>query len=152
MDVSRRRFFQIAAGAAIAPVAAKIVNPLVPVLWGDGIHDDTSALQALLDGEVVEFANPSIANGAGWFGDTFRMPSGFFKISHTLKIGHKSKCEYNGNHSFLFTTDSQYVFELLDGCTDVAFTNWNINADRDFWAEIGGGGTGDDFRAGYTVA
>lgn len=52
MDLSRRSFL----GGAIALTAATLlpldaVASTVPSIHGDGVHDDTNGLQALLDGE-----------------------------------------------------------------------------------------------------
>jgi hypothetical protein len=84
--MKRRAFFKLIAGAALSPVASKmaIALPSVPVLYGDGEHDDTHALQALLDGDVVEFAYPEMAKGAGWVDDVFTMPQGMFRTTETI--------------------------------------------------------------------
>lgn len=57
--MNRRHFFKLLAGAAIAPVIAKVASvadaaPL-PQLWADGLHDDAPALNALFRGDVVEW-------------------------------------------------------------------------------------------------
>lgn len=56
MDLSRRSFLRgalaapaVVAAASLMPVRA-IERLLIPRLWGDGVHDDTAALQAVLDG------------------------------------------------------------------------------------------------------
>lgn len=58
--MNRRGFLGAILAAAAAPmvVRAGVLMPVktldVPlVLWGDGIHDDSAALQALLDGKKV---------------------------------------------------------------------------------------------------
>lgn len=83
MTITRRSFFRLTAGAAITPVLAQAAAamPSIPVLWGDGVHDDTEAMQALLDGKVIEFADPAMAKGAGWFGKTLRLPAGRFRMA-----------------------------------------------------------------------
>jgi hypothetical protein len=81
-DLTRRNFFRIAAGAAIAPVMAKVAlaTDPPPILWGDGIHHDDEALQALIDGRVVEFGPLCGAEGAGWNGSMLILPSGEFRL------------------------------------------------------------------------
>lgn len=67
MDNMIRRSFLMGIGAALAaptivhagnlmPIRA-IERVLMPVLWGDGIHDDTAAFQALLNGDPVKILN-----------------------------------------------------------------------------------------------
>ncbi|MEQ9565484.1 MAG: hypothetical protein RLN85_06670 [Pseudomonadales bacterium] len=134
--MNRRSFFKLTAGAAIAPVAAKLVNPLTPVLWGDGVHDDTSALQALLDGEVVEFANPSTASGAGWSENIFRMPGGIFRLSKGVEFKGKSNCEYHGNGSeIIISEDSDYGIKI-DNCEDILVTGFYIRSEKELGTGI----------------
>lgn len=85
MQMNRRSFFKLTAGAAIAS-ALPLPGVAAPIIYGDGIHDDTEALQALLDGKVVEFADPAMADGAGWHGAKLRFPQGIFAISDTLRV------------------------------------------------------------------
>lgn len=54
VDTTRRGFFRFGAGALLIAAAAPLVEASsLPRLWADGVHDDTAALQALLDGESV---------------------------------------------------------------------------------------------------
>lgn len=102
MNTTRRSFFKLIAGAALAPIAAKAaaILPSVPMIWGDGIHDDLEGFQALFDGKVVEFANPEMAHGAGWFGNELRLPQGVFRVGGGLDIG---------------SADAKSPVELIDG-------------------------------------
>jgi hypothetical protein len=58
---TRRGFLGAMLAAAAAPAIIRpaslmpiyIPKPRILTLWGDGIHDDTAALQALIDGERV---------------------------------------------------------------------------------------------------
>lgn len=51
--MKRRQFFGAAvaaiAGATLATIPALAADNL-PILWGDGVHDDTAAVQAAIDG------------------------------------------------------------------------------------------------------
>ena len=63
----------IVAIGSIMPV--KVIEhfaSVVPKLWGDGIHDDSAALQYLIDNAV---------------GGMVRLPSGIFRVSNTLHVG-----------------------------------------------------------------
>lgn len=99
--MNRRSFLKsvLAAGVAPAFVGSSVLMPVAKilsadgisflqsgagasplVLWGDGVRDDTAAMQAWLDGlDVVvdRYGNPL---GRVLFGGTFR-------ISHTLHMG-----------------------------------------------------------------
>lgn len=74
MKLTRRGFLGLCAAAGLAAAAATtrladVVKDLVPqwlILYGDGEHDDTEALQALIDGKEVmrpdgELLSPGIA-------------------------------------------------------------------------------------------
>lgn len=95
---TRRGFFRILAGAAIAPVISAEVakaGRAVPYLWGDGVHDDTEALQALFDGKIVEFSPEIPTAHLGWFGDTLHLPDNKFLIRETIRI--TSRCLPKGD-------------------------------------------------------
>jgi hypothetical protein len=85
--MKRRAFFQILAGAAIAPVLPKIALAMpAPFLWGDGIHDDSAALQALIDGAVVEFSEHVTPRG-GWVAENvLQVPGGRFYLAEPLQL------------------------------------------------------------------
>lgn len=56
MDMSRRLvlggMFGVAVAAGAGPVTASV--SIVPTLWGDGIHDDAPALNAIVQGQRVK--------------------------------------------------------------------------------------------------
>lgn len=52
--VTNRRQFLFGAGAAALAVSAGINIRQAPRLWGDGVHDDTDALNAFFRGEKIE--------------------------------------------------------------------------------------------------
>jgi hypothetical protein len=66
------------ARVAEAPVIEK--SSRVPTLWGDGVHDDTVALQALLDGERIWFDGRLIDVTDDWVisGHRFRLNDAVF--------------------------------------------------------------------------
>jgi hypothetical protein len=79
-----RRGFMLSSGAMLFAQPKLIMSPL-PLLYGDGEHDDTAALQALFTGQPVKAATT---------GDTFlplykdgwaMLKGGSYKLSEPLK-------------------------------------------------------------------
>jgi hypothetical protein len=146
--MNRRAFFRLAAGAALTPLAAKVAAafPDAPILYGDGIHDDTAAVQAFIDGQVVQFANPAMAEGAGWFGNPFdggatlRMPKGLFRIFKPPifgpKIGKWNNVVMDGEGSVFLRdgTDHDYGFHIrnVHGAVFTGFTSSPLHDDTGF--------------------
>lgn len=132
--MQRRAFFQLIAGAMIAPVVAQsegLTGEIFtgPVLWGDGEHDDTEALQALIDGHVVEFADPTMAEGAGWYrGRVFYMPHGTFLISGPLVFRDLSDVILGGFGAVLLRsqTEPNQPWMRLINCSNVAICLWTV--------------------------
>lgn len=82
--ISRRGFIAAStavAGAAAMPVAAIDFSP---VLHGDGIQDDTDALEALLSGKAVRSRREDIT--AAVDDGTVRLLNGNFRIRRPLKM------------------------------------------------------------------
>lgn len=73
--------FVLAVAASAAPAAAAVpqhcIHPVV-VLWGDGRHDDTKALQAWLDGKNALWGDSGAPVGATSDGHTFRLSAAIF--------------------------------------------------------------------------
>lgn len=137
-QLSRRSFLKLASGLVVAAVAApayiaadrldfgvpkaiataptlREIRESVMRLWGDGIHDDTAALQALID--------------AGGF---VQLPPGRFRTTGPLVLGGDrqwggvsgsghgaTKIVFEGDSAFRLTPDAQ---------------NWRID---NFWLEHG---------------
>lgn len=81
IDTTRRSFLRGAVAAvAVSPVA--FAKPL-PVLVGDGIHDDTAALQAFVDGESFIAVTPEMASG-------LVLQNGRFRITAPIRLGPKA--------------------------------------------------------------
>lgn len=116
---TRRGFFKLVAGAAIASVGAKAASilPDVPILWGDGIHDDTCAFQALIDGKVVEFADPRKAVGAGWFNDILILPHGDYRMKAAIVFRDIFRKVIDGNGCTILRDGSHdYCFIMVGDC------------------------------------
>jgi hypothetical protein len=137
MVMQRRTFFKLIAGAMLAPVIAQaegLTGEIFtgPLLWGDGAHDDTEALNALMRGEVVEFADPRMAEGAGWSDDrTFRMPQGVFLMTAPLvlhdprpedqRIGEENRVFYFGHGSEILMAHEQGGVTLDTSFVTIAY-------------------------------
>lgn len=69
------RFAAVAVTPAIPASAVAALLPVVPVLWGDGMHDDAHALEVALNGGNVNWADgrpvgATISNGRFLVGRT----------------------------------------------------------------------------------
>lgn len=86
MNVSRRSFLRgaLTVGALSVLPAIPAFAERIPTLWGDGIHDDTQALQAFLDGKPVRVDGAFIAVRSG---DGVRLSGGRFLVSDTIFVG-----------------------------------------------------------------
>lgn len=105
--MQRRSFFKLIAGAMLVPVmpadaeiwldageSTTLTMMPIPILWGDGIHDDAPAIQAMIDGETVEFADGLSAEGCGMVDGIVRLPAGRFCINQTVRV--KGKWGFEG--------------------------------------------------------
>lgn len=87
---SRRGFLGSILALAAAPsiVRADSLMPLFVerqlTLWGDGVHDDTDALQSLFDGRSVKSMNPAVL-AAVLDGRVF-LSRGIYVVRRTLHI------------------------------------------------------------------
>ena len=122
MDVSRRKFL-FGAGATLAAtvVAVPVAEALsVPTLWGDGVHDDTEALQAALDGKPVRIAGESMIltegrlNGGSYLiSAPIVMRRDNFTLAHARLIASKA---YKGEHFLTLAGSNLAVSDIvIDG-------------------------------------
>lgn len=75
--MNRRSFLKLC--AAVAVVVAMPFRWVRHKLYGDGITDDTAAVQALIDGEEVEMPDGSIQQSG------FHFPSGTYRITAAIE-------------------------------------------------------------------
>jgi hypothetical protein len=89
MMASRRKLLFGAAALALAPAIARAENimrikPPTLILYGDGVHDDTHAMNSLVSGERVwsgihqHWVTPK--------GNYIRLPDGHHKITDSIRI------------------------------------------------------------------
>lgn len=67
----KRRDLLLGAFALATAPTLVAAQPATMVLWGDGLHDDTAALQALLRGDPVRWASGEPFNGHLLAGKSF---------------------------------------------------------------------------------
>ncbi len=67
-DLTRRGFFKLVAGAA-SLITVPAPAFALPIIYGDGVHCDADGIEALLQGEEVEFRKINDANYIGCRGD-----------------------------------------------------------------------------------
>lgn len=87
--MNRRGFLGAILAASMAPAIARsgvlmpiyVPKPDLLRLWGDGMHDDTLALQAIFDGKPVFGAEPFSEGGSVY------LSGGIYRISSTILIG-----------------------------------------------------------------
>ena len=84
--MNRRSFLKIAGAAGLLTVTpisiASALATKVPIIYGDGIHDDTEGLQAAVSGKDFVCESDIV-----WVsGDTVKIYAGNFLISDTITI------------------------------------------------------------------
>jgi hypothetical protein len=86
-SVNRRGFLKIAlaAGAlAAVPISLqKAITQRLPIIYGDGVHDDTAGLQAAFDGKPFACERHCVRV----LGDSIRLDYGDFVTSSPLVVG-----------------------------------------------------------------
>lgn len=95
-QISRRAFIGTAA-AASASMALPYRPAAAATLHGDGVQDDTEALQALFDGHQVRVMKPGMvaSNEQG----TVRLLNGNFRTRHPIRANSSTNL-YTGHCSF----------------------------------------------------
>ncbi len=132
--MNRRQLLQGILGAALAPAFVKATN-LMPVrsmpsglvVWGDGVIDDTAALQAYINGERVTFAKQLRRMARG--GLLIEFPHGKYRITDTLQFGNADNTRLDGGWA-LFALDSQESKPALqiDSFADGRIEHFQVSA------------------------
>lgn len=68
------------------------------ILYGDGIRDDTAALQAMIEGKDVLF-NGLVYNAMRDFGNVVQFPTATFALTDTLRLAHAHDRVYDFGNS-----------------------------------------------------
>lgn len=84
--MTRRNFIKLLGASLCVAAAPSFVTTehkfQIFTLHGDGITDDTEAIQALFDGKEVTFGGTVLKEVDG----VIRIPSGVFKIDNKIRI------------------------------------------------------------------
>ena len=133
-----RRAFLFGAGATVMAVQAGISLRKVPFLWGDGLHDDTDALNAFFRGEKIE-------SSAGVFVSQNSLSDGKFLVSRPILIkDRQERMSVDGCH---FVTSSDWCGDRIlkiENSPNSTFSSVTAySGGFDFY-----GGKHFDFRAG----
>ena len=122
---TRRGFLGALLAAAMAPAIVKssslmpiyvpkIILPQGLVLWGDGMHDDTVALQALISGGLVFDA---LGQKLGERNGIIHVPSGDFKVNSTIRLTRDNVKLSNSTVTYTQPVDSMIFIEKgVNGC------------------------------------
>lgn len=129
-ETSRRGFLagMLAIGAAPVIVRASSLMPLyVPpklILWGDGVHDDTEAAQALLDGRRIVRTPAGVLLPAGRLEGHRLKISGPLMVRTENYIGGCSLVMGNGaDYGLYFPRDTER--SVVRDMTIVSCSNWS---------------------------
>jgi hypothetical protein len=129
MNFSRRGFLGAILAAAAAPAIVKsdslmrivVPRPVLLTLWGDGVHDDAQAIQALVSGQSVMFGGREF--GPRPDGSIF-FPSGTFAMGAVAVIGSGAKLFGNGTQLKALTKAP--MLELKPGTQDVLIRDFHF--------------------------
>lgn len=137
MDATRRGFFRLTAGAvALAAVPGPVkAKGNVPTIWADGIHNDAPGLNALIRGEVVEFADTRKAAGIGWRGTFLDLGGYTYRCEDTVNFEHDNRTLA---HMTIYSTADTALFGRGEGATFADFRlhclSENPNSVGIYWA------------------
>lgn len=136
MTMNRRGFLGLMLAAAAAPAFVKadslmkIVAPRQDLilaadytLWGDGIHDDSAAFQALIDGKPVSYLGQELKRGPD---GSIYLPTGTFAVGAAPILRHGTKL-YGGE---MMALHDGPMLEVPDGTKDVVVANMHFRCAR----------------------
>ena len=106
-----RRFFL--GGAIALTVAARAIPISAPRIVGDGVHDDTAGLQALLSNEPYECDLPNV----GWLSNSGRIyiQGGIFRLTDIIYIRRNNVYLFDGQ-LLAEHPKTVLVFDGVSGC------------------------------------
>jgi len=128
---TRRGFLGAMLAAAMAPAVVKSSSlmkiatpkPLLLTLYGDGVHDDTSALQTLLaGGMVLSKSGLILGKDAG----VLCIPSGVFSVTETLKFSRNNVLFENSD--IHYKKPVPHLLEISHDSSLPVFKNMNFIA------------------------
>lgn len=129
-NLSRRGFLGAMLAAAAAPAIVKsdslmrivVPKPLLLTLWGDGLHDDAQAIQALINGKSVTFEGREFGLHPG---GAVHLPIGTFALGSALVMGDGSMLR--GNGARLKATHKWTLIELKPNSKNVVISDLRLD-------------------------
>lgn len=132
MTVDRRTFLKSAgAGLGALMIAPGLLSRMTswntaPTLYGDGIHDDTPGLQALIDGEPVNVRDPAMRfeNGVVYLTrGNYRIATGPIRLSSKTGLvpNRRNDVTRGGNEPRVVITNSMFT---IDPAVPAGFVVW----------------------------
>ncbi len=105
--MNRREFLKGLGLASVGLAIAHQVGNRLPVLYGDGVHDDTEVLQAWGRGESVQWDDGSTVHPTNLIGGQFKI-TGSIRLDHAVRI---DQCHFlvSRKASFSALNDQSYI-------------------------------------------
>lgn len=132
VDVSRRLFLGGALALSAATILSRevVASETVPTLYGDGVHDDTAALQAMLDQRPVIIEGEAVRSEG-----TIYLRSGIYLISRPLVITKDGTAFIGDGGQIKTTLDFDYdAIIIATNRRDITLMNLHVTGPkRDEW-------------------
>jgi len=122
VDVSRRSFLRgVLAVSVVAATAKLAIAEHIPTLYGDGMHDDAPALNALFSGKPFRVDNETIVASDG------QLNGGSFAIKSTVHIRSNSFTVRNCRIECVDGFEGETAIHVHKECNDGLFENMHLN-------------------------
>ena len=112
--MDRRTFLGGVIAAFAASVAPLQAISATPSIWGDGEHDDTAGLQALMDSRPVNIVGDHVALMRS---GRIELHGGLFRVSNTLTLGYGREMLVQPEARFIATETVDCLFYVRDWAT-----------------------------------
>lgn len=129
--MNRRHFLKIAFAVGVAtalPVAlTKALEDSLPMVYGDGIHDDTLGIQAALDGRPFLAVEDCVRVIAG----TVHLTSGAYRVTDTIHLGRGPNTTMMGGSVIADAgMEEKHILSVGKEASSKQLTIMNMNFDR----------------------
>lgn len=111
LHLTRRGFVRASALVSAAAMAAPCLASAAPLLYGDGIHDDTDALERLFAGGAVTVVSPRVT--AQFADGTVRLLNGKFHTRRPLRVPRNVHL-YSPNCTYIVADGAPLPYPIVD--------------------------------------